>query len=271
MSKYQGAPETDWANKVVLVTGASSGLGKVTAECFADAGAQVVAINRRDNIMTEWKDDYANITPFVCDIKAHDQVVALFEMIDEKFGRIDVVVNNAGVAGKIENSRVRLHNYPVDEFADQIVVNVIGTYHVSREALALMLKTETRGLIINIASTAADRAVSGGGGYSPSKAGVAMLTDLIAREYATNGIRAVAIHPGFFPNTDNFAGRPAEQMARFAATGALGRGGQNWEIAEACKFLASGNATYMTGSHVHIDGGTLCGANEEAGKPWNKE
>lgn len=268
---YIRGKETDWKNKVILVTGAASGLGQTIAECLATAGAQVVVCARREKILTMYQDEYKNITPVQCDIKNYDDVVAMFKVIREKFNHIDVVVNNAGRGGKKEYARTRTHKYPVDEWKDILEVNVLGTFHVSREALALMMENKTKGLVINIASGAAYDATSGAGSYSPSKSAVSMFTELLSKEYGASGIRAIDILPGYFPNTDIFAGRPKEQLAMYASSSALGRAGENWEIAELVKYVASDDARYMLGSHIAMDGGTIVGANAEVGGVWRNE
>ena len=268
---YARGKETNWKDKVILVTGGSSGLGQTIVECLATAGAQVITCARRDKIMTMYREEYNNVTPILCDIRDYNSVVSMVQTIREKFGHIDILVNNAGRGGKKEYARTRTHAYPVDEWRDIIEVNVLGTFHVCHEVLALMVEKKTKGCIINIASGAAYDAPAGTGAYAPSKSAVSMFTELLAKEYGASGIRAVDILPGYFPNTDIFSGRTQELLDMYASTSALGRAGENWEIAELVKYLASADATYMLGSHIAIDAGTIVGANTEINGTWKNE
>lgn len=237
------------SNKVAVITGAGQGMGRAIARLFAQEGAAVVAIDVKLERVQETMAGSAGMVRKV-NIVDSAAVKALFDEVDAKFGRVDVLVNNAGIGG-------------LDKFADTsdeawgrvIGVNLTGAFYCAREAVRLMHKTGTRGAVINIASSAA---ASGDGPvhYCASKAGLMGLTRGMARELAPSGIRVNTIVPGP-TNTPMMAGVPPAWADAIIKGVPLGRMGEPEDIARAALFLATDDSGFITGQNVAVNGGSV--------------
>jgi NAD(P)-dependent dehydrogenase (short-subunit alcohol dehydrogenase family) len=238
--------------KVAVVTGGASGIGAATRRRFTDEGATVVAMDVMpgDGIVE-------------LDVRDEAAVVAAFGAVHAEHGRLDAVVNAAGVAGGGP-----VHMVEGDEWDRVLDVNLKGTFHTNKAALALMLEqspnaVDQRGSIVNIASIEGIEGTEGGSAYTASKGGVVILTKNIAMDYGRRGIRANAICPGFIDTPLMQAVLGTEDMKdvreSFVQAHALGRVGEPHEIAAAALFLASDDASFVTGSALVVDGGYTAG------------
>jgi NAD(P)-dependent dehydrogenase (short-subunit alcohol dehydrogenase family) len=242
-------------NKVALITGGTSGIGKATALAFSAAGAKVVFSGRR----AQEGEDTANLIRksgaeclFVqSDVSSEKDVKTLVQKTVEDYGRLDIAFNNAGIEGVVKP----LHEQSIEDFDELIAINLRGLFLCMKSEIQQML-TQGSGVIINNSSTLG---LVGGPGCSPyvtSKHAVMGLTRAAALEYAKQGIRVNAINPGFVATeiTDraNKIGITSEYLASVTP---MGRIGQSEEIAEAVMFLCSPAASFMTGQSLVVDGG----------------
>ncbi|MCH4875712.1 SDR family NAD(P)-dependent oxidoreductase [Pseudomonas sp. TMW22091] len=236
-------------NKVAFVTGAGQGMGRAIVRHFAEQGAQVVAADINLEAARQTIEGLGdNALAVSCNVADSASVAAAMAATHECFGSLDVVVNNAGI-GSID----AFAETPDEHWQRVIGVNLTGTFFCSREAVKLMLKAATPGVIINISSTSA---VTGEGPshYCAAKAGVMGLTRSMARELASNGIRVNTIVPGP-TNTPMMADIPEDWMQSMLKAIPLGRMGETDEIARVAAFLASDDASFITGQNLAVNGG----------------
>ena len=236
--------------KVAIITGAGRGIGKATAEVFVREGAKVVAAD----ISGAEKDVAAElgeaVLPCHVDITKTEDVAAMITAAVEAFGRLDVLVNNAGTPAS------RAPEYlDMDEYEAQTAVNLRGLLLCVKLAIPAMLETGG-GSIVNVSTVGSlgveDRAPAM---YSAAKAAVNNLTQSVAVEYGPKGIRANVIATGFTLTEVNSSRIPAEVLRELTAKSALKRGGTSQEQAEVAAFLASDRASFVTGAVVPVDGG----------------
>lgn len=238
-----------FADKVVFVTGAGQGMGRAIVRHFGAAGARVVAADiNADAAAAAVAEFGAHGLALACNVAEPAAVKAAFEAVGERFGRLDVVVNSAGV-GAVD----AFLDTPDDHWLRVIGVNLTGTFLCCREGARLMQRCGAKGAIINVSSTAAMTG-EGPGHYCASKAGVMGLTRSIARELAAGGIRVNTIVPGP-TNTPMMAGIPDEWMQSMVKAIPLGRMGEPEEIARVAAFLASDDASFITGQNIAVNGG----------------
>lgn len=235
--------------KVVFVTGAAQGMGRAIVAHFGGLGAKVVAADINAAAAGEAVAALGERgLALSCNVSEPASVKAAFDAVGERFGRVDVVVNSAGI-GSVD----AFLDTPDDNWTRVIGVNLTGTFLCCREGARLMQKVGTKGVIINVSSTAA---MSGEGPshYCASKAGVMGLTRSIARELAASGIRVNTIVPGP-TNTPMMAGIPDEWMQSMIKAIPLGRMCEPEEIARVAAFLASDDASFITGQNIAVNGG----------------
>lgn len=230
---------------MALVTGAASGIGEATTTRFRDEGAIVATVDLHGDV------DHA------LDVRDEAAVEAAVRAVVAGSGRLDVVVNAAGVAGGGP-----VHMLPADEWDRVVDVNLKGTFLVAKHAAAAMLGQRS-GSIINIASIEGLEGTEGGSAYNASKGGVVLLTKNMAIDYGRVGIRVNCICPGFIETPMMAAVMENEGMKtyrdRWLEEHKLGRFGKPSEIAAAALFLASDDASFVTGHALVVDGGFTAG------------
>jgi len=239
-------------SKVALVTGAASGIGAACVRRFAAEGATVIGVD-----VSDAPGDLPAASfhcSDVCDEAAVEKVVA---SVVEEYGRLDAVVNAAGVAGG-----GAAHMLDTAEFDRVIAVNLKGTFLVCKHALGHMFE-QRGGSIVNIASIEGLEGTEGGSAYNASKGGVVLLTKNMAIDYGRRGVRVNCVCPGFIDTpllNSVFEGEEMKHyLQRFADAHQLGRIGKPEEIASAALFLASDDASFVTGHALVVDGGFTAG------------
>ncbi|WP_297444006.1 SDR family NAD(P)-dependent oxidoreductase [Acidocella sp.] len=234
--------------KVALITGATAGIGLATARKFAAEGARVLLSGRNEQAGTALAATLGGAF-MAADLSAPDSATRLVDWAEATAGRLDVLVNNAGIL--FQGDALACTDTQWDQ---TMLVNVTAVFRLSRAALGLLART--RGAIVNVASdwglVAADAAVA----YGTSKGAVVQLTRSMARDHARQGVRVNAVCPG---DTDTAMLRAeagsAARMAELAAAIPLGRLGRPEDVAAAIAFLASDEASFITGAALAVDGG----------------
>ncbi|HOC92477.1 MAG TPA: 3-oxoacyl-[acyl-carrier-protein] reductase [bacterium] len=238
--------------KVAAVTGAGRGIGRQIALEFAREGAALaVAATREGTIMPaadEMRALGAHVLPLVADVSKEEDVEKFVAAAYEKFGRVDILVNNAGMSR--DNLFLRMKAADFDEV---VAVNLRGTFLCMRHFSRRMMK-DRAGRIINMSSVAGEAGNEGQANYAAAKAGVIALTKSAARELARYGITVNALSPGLI-DTDMLSGIEAPVMETLKKNIPLGRLGSASDVAAAALFLASDDASYITGQTIRIDGG----------------
>jgi meso-butanediol dehydrogenase/(S,S)-butanediol dehydrogenase/diacetyl reductase len=240
-----------FTDKVVIVTGAGSGIGKATAQRFSDEGAKVVLADKENERLQKMFQSLPQdrTAAQLTDVSDHAQVKRLVEFAVKKFGTLDVLINVAGIFAEGDVTEVS-----IEDWQQVQQTNVNGVFYGAREAIPHLEKT--KGCIVNVAS------VSGLGGdwkmsaYNTSKGAVVNLTRVLAMDFAKKGIRVNSVCPTFTYTamTADMADDKA-LIAKFAERIPLGRGAQPEEIASVIVFLASSDAGFVTGVNLPVDGG----------------
>ena len=244
---------------VVLITGALTGIGRATALAFAREGARIVISGRRDEagqaLATELRALGAEAEYVRADVRHEDDVRALVDKTVERFGRLDVAVNNAGTEGQPGP----LTEQSAETYASTFDTNVLGTILSLKHEMRVML-AQGRGSIVNLSSTFGIRGAAGASMYVASKHAVEGLTKSAALEGAAAGVRVNAVAPGPIETEmlKRFAGS-AERKAAFAAAVPAKRLGRPEEIAQTIVFLASDKANFLTGQIIGVNGGKTAG------------
>jgi len=238
-------------DKVVLITGAASGIGFATAKKFIESGAIVAGCDVNEKTLEEAKQSLGiRFKPYIMDVTDAERVGEVVDEIAKALGHIDVLVNNAGAVKDkplLESS--------IEDFDFTINVNLKGTYNVTRAVVKYMVK-QNSGNIVNVSSIVGVYGSSGQSAYSSSKAGVNVLAKVWAKEFAKYGIRVNSIAPGYVrtPLTSNLS---KEKIDEIKSKTLLGRFAEPVEIANVILFLASEDASYVTGQIIGVDGGMV--------------
>ncbi|HQF53755.1 MAG TPA: 3-oxoacyl-[acyl-carrier-protein] reductase [Fibrobacteria bacterium] len=237
---------------VALVTGAQRGIGAAIARKLGKAGFALAVAARSAEPLKAFAGELAaegiEAEAFPCDVSDAAQVDAMFKAIQEKFGRLDAVVNNAGITR--DGLLMRMKEEDWDAVLD---INLKSTFLVSKAALRLILKS-SQGRIVNISSVVGVTGNPGQCNYAASKAGMIGFTKAMAREYAGKGLCVNAVAPGFIESDMTGHLNEAQKTAALSAI-PMGRMGTGDEIAEAVSFLVSPSAAYITGQVLCVDGG----------------
>jgi 3-oxoacyl-[acyl-carrier protein] reductase len=246
----------DFTGKTVLVTGSSRGLGGEMIKAFGQRGAQCVVNyvtdpagqnkSDADAIAAELKD------PLVieCDVTNPEQVEGMMKTIGDKFGGLDILINNSGI---IRDRTIK--KLSIEDFESVLRVNLTGTFNVTQKAAAILRKD---GRIVNLSSVSGQMGLFGQANYSSSKAAIIALTKVSAREFARQNITVNAIAPGFI-DVGMSKGMPDEVTANFIKQIPLGRLGDAENIVDAALFLCSPMASYITGHVLNVNGGFYMG------------
>ena len=245
----------DFSNKVALVTGSSSGIGAAIAKEIA-AGGAAVAIHYRGNadganaVASEIRSNGGKCEIFQADVSNTEQAAELIKKVQETFGSLDILINNAGTTRD-----TLLLSMKEEEWDAVISTNLKSVYAVSKAALRGMIKKRW-GRIINITSVVGITGQAGQSNYAASKAGIIGFTKSLAREVASRNITVNAVAPGFVPTalTDVLN---EEQRAKIVSETPIGRMGTPEEIAWAVGFLASERSGFITGQVLTVDGGLI--------------
>tara|TARA_B100001142_G_C14298287_1_gene641785 strand:+ start:849 stop:1598 length:750 start_codon:yes stop_codon:yes gene_type:complete len=241
-------------NKICIITGASNGMGAAEAKLFAKEGARVILCDIQDELGKSLAADI-NKSGFSAhyvhlDVTQEDQWESLISFITKEFGRLDVLVNNAGISSSGPDF------LDTEQFDKVMHVNSKSVFLGMKSVIPLMVKQQ-KGSIVNISS------VSGmigqtfvAMGYSGSKAAVRLMTKSVAIQYAPKGIRANSVHPGVMPPMTTSQGTADPEIRKgMIATVPMGRAGLIEEVANAVLFLASDESSYITGAELPVDGG----------------
>ena len=238
--------------KLVLVTGASRGIGRAIAIALGNAGATVIGTATSEegakNISIFFSDNNILGKGMKLNVTDNNQIKELLKAISDEFGSVDILINNAGITR--DNILVRMK---AEEWDDIINTNLSSVFKMSKAVLRGMIKKRS-GRIISITSVVGAMGNAGQSNYAAAKAGIMGFTKSLAREVGVRGITVNAIAPGFI-ETDMTDNLPEDQKAALASQIPMGRLGTVDEVAQAVLFLASDSGSYITAQTLHINGG----------------
>lgn len=248
----------NFEGKVAIITGAARGIGAAAARAFAEAGASVVVsdlLPEVEDVAMSLRDMGIKAESVITDLSDPENCRLLVDAAMSRFGRLDFAFNNAGIAGKPQT----LTETSDEDWNHVIGVNLTSVFACVRSEIPAMLKSGG-GVIINTSSICGVRAIAGLGPYAATKHGVIGLTRATALEYGGEGIRSIAIGPGYIETamTDGDSGAfTDEQKTGFLHRIPQGRYGRPEDIARAVRMLCSDDACYVNGAYLQVDGGLL--------------
>lgn len=240
-------------NHVVVITGAADGIGWATAQCFAQAGYRVVITDIREGLA---KERCASLGPqhmaLACDVTNEKMVDACIQKVMKQYGRIDVLVNNAGIGE--QNADTTAQEYA--KFKQLLDIHLGGTFLMSRAVGKVMLQ-QLRGAIVNISSIAAVLGIPKRNAYGAAKSGISSMTRSMACEWADRGVRVNAVAPGYVRTemVNSMEKKGLVDTRKIESDTPMGRLAQPEEIGKVIVFLASKDASYITGTTLVVDGG----------------
>ncbi|MCD6177418.1 MAG: 3-oxoacyl-[acyl-carrier-protein] reductase [Candidatus Cloacimonetes bacterium] len=241
-------------DKVAIITGAARGIGFSIAEMLSKHGATSIIIDLNKEAVdaaVQQIDDLGNrAIGFIADVTNSDEVASIFKEIHKKFGKIDILINNAGITK--DGLLMKMKESDWDAVMN---VNLKGTFICTQKVCRYMMKSRS-GVILNIASVVGIMGNAGQANYAASKGGIIALTKSSAKEFASRNIRVNAIAPGFI-KTEMTDKLPQEVIDNYSDAIPLSRMGTAKDIANLCIFLASEEASYITGQTIQVDGGLI--------------
>ena len=241
-------------DKIAIVTGASQGIGKTTAELFSKSGAHVVCIARNEekikNLANTISKNGHSASYFPCDISDGDLIQNTIKSVINDYGKIDILINNAGITR--DSLVLRMKNHQWDEVLN---TNLNGAFYATKSVLRSMMKNKY-GRIINITSIVGLQGNSGQSNYSASKAGLIGFSQSVAKEVASRGITINCIAPGWIETemTNNLSQDIKSEIIKNIP---IGKTGTTEDIAYTALFLASKESKYITGQTITVDGGRV--------------
>lgn len=242
-------------DKVALITGATRGIGKQIAITLAKEGYNIALNYRKENeeleqVKKELEESNVEVLAVQGDVSSFEDCENFVKQVIEKFGKIDVLVNNAGITKDMLLMRMKK-----EDFEQVIDVNLVGIFNVTKNAISYMLKARS-GRIINISSVVGISGNAGQTNYSASKAGIIGFTKSLAKEVASRNILVNSVAPGFIETsmTEVLKDEVKEEIAKNIP---LNRMGTSQDVANIVKFLASDESSYITGQVIQVDGGML--------------
>jgi 3-oxoacyl-[acyl-carrier protein] reductase len=253
--------ETHLPDRVAIVTGAGQGIGQGIALALAAEGCHIVVaeLNRTTAEATASRVQALGrkALAFQVDVSAWEQVRTMVDRAATELGRIDILINNAGISPKKDGRKIPVHEIESEQWEYVLAVNLTGAFHCLKAVVPIMIRQRS-GRIVNISSQAAKIGFSGPAAahYAASKAGLSALTRFAAHELAPHGILVNAIAPGFIDTAMRGRATP-DSWERALAGIPLGRFGTIDEVAKAVVFLVSDLATYVTGEIMDVNGGSL--------------
>lgn len=243
--------------KVAIITGGSRGIGRTIVEMFAQQGATVVftyagSVEKAQSLEHTLRERGFIVKALQSDASSMSLAQAVIDETVKEFGKVDILINNAGITR--DNLLLRMTEEQWDIVMDN---NLKSVFNYTKAVIKTMLKQKD-GVILNISSVVGISGNAGQSNYSASKAGMIGFSKSIAKELGSRNIRVNVVAPGFIQTemTDNL---PEEELKKWLADVPLNRAGQTADIANACVFLSSNMATYITGQVIQIDGGMLMG------------
>ncbi|MBQ1087731.1 SDR family oxidoreductase [Streptomyces sp. B93] len=259
MTTVEGAPYVPGhgllsGRTAVITAAAGTGIGGATARRFLEEGARVLISDAHARRLAEHEAELerefgAAVSAVPCDVTDDTQVRALFDTAVRTHGRLDIVVNNAGLGGTAD-----LADMTDAQWSGVLDVTLNGTFRCTRAALRLLRAAGTGGVLVNNASVVGWRAQAGQAHYAAAKAGVMALTRCAAIEAAPYGVRVNAVAPSLAMHPHLVKVTTPELLAELTAREALGRYAEPWEVANVIVFLASGYSSYLTGEVVSVSG-----------------
>ncbi|MGT2431059.1 SDR family NAD(P)-dependent oxidoreductase [Cupriavidus basilensis] len=240
-------------DKVAIVTGGASGIGEATVRLFAAEGARVLIADRSalgKKLARELVENGYDAHDCEIDVSREDDVRKVIDQVVSRFGRLDIMVANAGIA----HPSSPVEDVGIEQWQQMMDINLTGVFLSNKLAIAQMRKQGSGGAIVNMASVLGHVGMTGAASYNAAKGGVVNLTRSLGVAYAKHGIRVNAVCPGFVetPLIDRATG---ELRTRLVAAHPIGRLGQAAEVAKAVLFLASDDASFVVGTSLLVDGG----------------
>ncbi len=240
--------------QIAIITGGADGIGKGIAERIASEGAVVVLLDINEVLLqkaeTEFMEKGHEVMGIKTDISSENSVKEVFEKVDEKYGKIDIAVNCAGIVGP---TSTKIEDFSVDDFEKVIAINLKGSFLITKYAIKAM-KKQNYGRILLIASIGGKEGNPGMVGYSASKGGVISLVKSIGKEYATTGITVNGLAPAVIKTPMNAATSP-QQLEYMLAKIPMGRMGTVEEVANLAAWIVSKESSFTTGFVFDISGG----------------
>ena len=243
----------NFSNQTVIVTGGTRGIGRGISEAFLKAGGTVIATYAGNDLaadkMKEDNAQYADcLHTFKCDVRDEAAVIDFYKWIEDKFPKIEILINNSGIRRDQVTAMMSMI-----EWNDVIATNLTGTFLMSKHAVLQFMKNRY-GRIVNMSSIGGSLGLPGQANYAASKAGQIAISKTLSKEVAKRGITVNNVCPGFI-DTELLADIPEEQRKEYAKDVPMKRFGKVEEVAAAVLFLASREASYITGASLEITGG----------------